>query len=318
MSLLLLGIPIGVVLLYLGAEWTVSGAKDLALRLGVTPFVVGLTVVAFGSSSPETVTALVSGDNPEIIIGNIVGSNILNIGLAVGLMAVLAPIACVYKMVRFEIVAMLVAVTAISVLSLNGSLGTLQGAILIVTFSMFLALVYLLKKDSGESTAPGEAPALGMSTAKCVVFVAIGICVLYIGARGFVGGAVELAGMLGVSDLLIGLVIVAVGTGLPELCISLVATRRHENELVVSNVVGSIVFNSLFALGIGTVFFTVPINHYMLVFHMPVMILMAIALAAMIRLGNRVGRVGGAALAAAYITYVCLTVTFPELTWGAS
>ncbi|MDR3205500.1 MAG: calcium/sodium antiporter [Candidatus Methanoplasma sp.] len=316
MSLLLLGIPIGIVLLYFGAEWTVSGAKDLALRLGVAPFVVGLTVVAFGSSSPETVTALVSGDNPEIIVGNIVGSNILNMGLAIGLTAILAPIACAYRKIRFEIAAMLIAVTAIGVLSLNGTLGTMQGAVLIAAFAVFLALVYLLKKDSGSDDSEEVAP-LGMSTAKCIVFIAVGILALYFGARGFVGGAVELAGMLGVSDLLIGLVIVAVGTGLPELCICLVAAHRRENELVVSNIVGSIVFNSLFALGIGVSFTAVPITHYMLVFHMPVMILMAVILALMIRLGSKVGRIGGAALAAAYAAYLCVMILFPELTSAA-
>jgi cation:H+ antiporter len=316
MSWLLLGIPIGIVLLYLGSEWTVGGAKKLAIRLGVAPFVIGLTVVAFGSSSPELVTTLVSGNNPQLIVGNIVGSNILNVGLALAAAALIAPIACSYKTIRFELTAMVVAVVAVTALSLSGVLGWTEGIVLLIALFVFVYLVYVLKKKSGDTDDPEVDPTESASLPKCAILIVVGIIVLYFGARAFIDGAVELAGMMGVSELLIGLIIVAVGTGLPETCISLVGAYRHENELVVSNIVGSIVFNSFFALGAGILFTSVEITHYMMVFHMPVMILFAVLLALMIRAGNKVTRWEGALLLIMYAAYIGAMITMPELTSG--
>ncbi|MDR2845788.1 MAG: calcium/sodium antiporter [Candidatus Methanoplasma sp.] len=316
MSWLLLGIPIGIVLLYFGSEWTVGGAKKLAIRLGVAPFVIGLTVVAFGSSSPELVTTLVSENNPQIIVGNIVGSNILNVGLSLALAALITPIICSYKAIRFELIAMVVAVVAVTVLSLSGVLGWMEGIILLVALCVFVCLVYFLKKISGETDDPEVDPTERASLPKCIVLVAVGIVALYLGARAFIGGSVELAEMMGVSELLIGLIIVAVGTGLPETCISLVGAYRHENELVVSNIVGSIVFNSFFALGVGILFTSVEITHYMMVFHMPVMIIFAVLLALIIRSGSRVTRGEGAVLLVMYAAYIGAMIMMPELTQG--
>ena len=117
MSWELIGIPIGIVFLYFGSEWMVDGAKKIAFRLGIAPFVVGLTVVAFGSSAPEAITSLVSGSNPQIIAGNIVGSNIANVGIAIGLSALMAPLACKYKEIRFELITMMAASIGITLLA---------------------------------------------------------------------------------------------------------------------------------------------------------------------------------------------------------
>lgn len=321
MSWILLGIPIGIVLLYFGSEWMVDGAKKMAIRLGVTPFVVGLTVVAFGSSAPEVVTSLVSGNNPQIILGNIVGSNIANVGLAIGLAALISPVACKYKEIRFELISMMVAVFVVTLMSLTGALGLIEGTILVASLFVFVFLAYRLKgkdkidvKDEKVSKVVEES--IKTPLWKSVLLVVVGLALLYFGARAFIDGAVVLAEMFGVSDLMIGLIVVAVGTSLPELCICIIAAYRKENEIVVSNIVGSIVFNCFFALGVGVMYTTVPVTHYTMVFHLPVMILMAGLLALMIRSGNRINRLEGVALIGVYVVYVALMGLFPELTQG--
>ena len=318
MSWMLLGIPLGVILLYLGSEWMVDGAKKTAIRLGVTPFLVGLTVVALGSSAPEVVTSLLSSNNPQIIVGNIVGSNIANVGLAIGIAAVISPIACRFAGIKFEIASMLTAVLIVSLLALTGVLGLFHGMILLSALFIFIYLTYRLKKGSAaekdEESEKEETKKTPMW--KCVVLVVAGMIFLYLGARVFIGGAVELAGMFGVSDLMIGLIVVAIGVSLPELCICVVAAYRKENELVVSNIVGSVVFNCFFALGAGVVFTTVPVTHYTMVFHLPVMLLMAALLVLMIRAGNKVTRWEGAVLICIYAAYISLMGIFPELTQG--
>jgi len=321
MSWILFGIPIGIILLYFGSEWMVDGAKKMALRLGVTPFAVGLTVVAFGSSSPEVITSLVSGENPQIILGNIVGSNIANVGLAIGLAAIISPIVCKFTAIKFELAAMIFAVVIITVMALTGSLGFVEGAILLFALAVFIYFVYTLKKkdpDNTDSEVSEEDIEESASTPvwRCVLFVVVGIVALYFGARAFIGGAVELAEIFGVSDLLIGLLVVAIGVSLPELCICIVAAYRKENEIVVSNIVGSIVFNCFFALGVGILFTTVPVTHYTMVFHMPVMILIAALLLIMVRFNKGVSRSNGAVLVAIYAIYVSAMVIFPQLTEG--
>ncbi|MDR2698189.1 MAG: calcium/sodium antiporter [Candidatus Methanoplasma sp.] len=320
MSWILLGIPLGIVLLYFGSEWMVDGAKKTAIRLGVTPFLVGLTVVAMGSSAPEVITSLVSSGNPQIIVRNIVGSNIANIGLAIGLAAVVSPIICRFDGIRFEMFSMLAAVLLVSLLSLTGTLGPIQGAVLLAALIIFIYLTYKLRRGDPSESSGEEDPekeGSGKTPAwKCLLLVAAGMAFLYLGARAFIEGAVELAGVFGVSDLMIGLIVVAIGVCLPELCICVVAAYRKENELVVSNIVGSVVFNSFFALGVGVVYTEVPVTHYTMVFHLPVMIMMAVLALIMVRSGNKVSRPQGAALICVYSVYILLMALFPELTQG--
>ena len=319
-SWILLGIPIGMILLYFGSEWMVDGAKKMAIRLGVTPFLVGLTVVAMGSSAPELITSLVSSENPQFIVGNIVGSNIANVGLAIGLAALITPIVCRFDDIRFELFSMIAAVAAISLLALTGSLGFIQGMILLAGLVVFIYFAYRLRRktsfeETEEETLEKE-ESIKMPLWKCIILVVAGIAFLYLGARAFIEGAVELAGMFGVSELMTGLIVVAIGVCLPELSISLVAAYRKENELAVSNIVGSVVFNSFFALGIGVLYTTVPVTHYTMVFHMPIMIMMALLLVLMIKAGNRISRWEGAVLVCIYAAYIALMAVFPELTQG--
>ncbi len=318
MDWVLLGIPVGIVLLYFGSDWLVKGGKGLALRLGVPPFVIGLTVLAFGSSAPECITSIVSTSNPEIITGNVIGSNIANIGLAIGLAALVAPMAAKYSTMRFELAVMMATTLALAVLAFVGYAGFWVGIVFVISLLVFIYVVYYLKKDDKEgqeaysSEVEDDGPSYGSPV--LVLLVIAGLVLLYFGARFFVDGAVELASMLGMSDLLIGLIVVAVGTSLPEICISLIAAKRGENDLAVSNIVGSNIFNILFVLGIGASLVTVPIADSVLYFHMPVMILLSLLMIASARFKNGISRPMGALLISIYVAYVAIMIAVPSLT----
>ncbi len=205
-----------------------------------------------------------------------------------------------------------------AVLSLTGSLGWWQGLILLAALVVFI--VEVIRRKKGDPAAQREAAKeLGAETKpawQCLVLIAVGIVGLYFGARFFIAGATDLAGLLGVSDLLIGLLVVAVGTALPELCVCLMAAWRHENELAVSNIVGSIIFNIGFALALGILFTNVPVTPYVLVFHLPLMLIMGLLLVLMVRRHNDVSRREGALLLIIYVAYVAAMIAFPALTQG--
>lgn len=321
MDWILLGIPIGIVMLYFGSDWMVKGGKGLALRLGVAPFVIGLTVLAFGSSAPECVTSIVSGDTPQIIIGNVVGSNIANIGLAIGLAALVGPLAAKYSTMRFELIVMMLSAVLITVMAMTGAIGTVEGLILMALLFVFVFSVYRLKKDDAEGqeaytseVEEDDGPEFMRKTPFQILLVIVGLVLLYFGARFFIDGAKELASMVGVSDMLIGLIVVAIGTSLPELCISVMAAYRGEADLAVSNIVGSNIFNAFFVLGVGASLSTVPIVDSMMCFHLPVMLIFSAVMFLMIRGRNRIDRPMGAILVAMYAAYIAVMAFVPSLT----
>ena len=321
MDWILLGIPIGIVMLYFGSDWMVKGGQGLALRLGVAPFVIGLTVLAFGSSAPECVTSIVSGDTPQIIIGNVVGSNIANIGLAIGLAALVGPLAAKYSTMRFELIVMMLSAVLITVMAMTGAIGTVEGLILMVLLFVFVFSVYRLKKDDAEGqeaytseVEEDDGPEFMRKTPFQILLVIVGLVLLYFGARFFIDGAKELASMVGVSDMLIGLIVVAIGTSLPELCISVMAAYRGEADLAVSNIVGSNIFNAFFVLGVGASLSTVPIVDSMMCFHLPVMLVFSAVMFLMIRGRNRIDRPMGAILVAMYAAYIAVMAFVPSLT----
>ena len=317
----LIGILLGIVMLYFGSDWLVDGAKKLALRLGIAPFVIGLTVLAFGSSAPEAVTSIVSTSTPEIIIGNVIGSNIANIGLCIGLAALLNPMVAKYVSMRFEIIAMVASVSLITLLGISGYIGMIDGIILVSLLIAFVLCVYFMKRGDKEAqesyVSEVEDVEIDRSAKKLILWIGmciVGLVLLYFGARFFVDGATELAKILGISELMIGLIVVAIGTSLPELCISLMASYRGENELAVSNIVGSNIFNSLFVLGIGALLVDVPVLDTTLMFHMPVMIGLSVLMFLMVYRNNKIGKVSGAILLTVYVAYIAAMAIFPSLT----
>jgi cation:H+ antiporter len=264
---------IGLVMLYYGAEWLVKGSSSFARSLGISPIVIGLTVVAFGTSAPELVVSVISSIKGKsmIAVGNVVGSNICNIALVLGLSAVLQPLRCDRSVVKRDIPIMLGVSLYLLAISLNSTLGRVEGAtlfggVILYTFSNY----YLAKKvpitASAGAEFAAEAVAAGMeeieyvaSRFKQVVLIVVGIVGVVAGAEILINAAVKIMQVLGVSQKFIGLTIVAFGTSLPELATSVVAAMRKEMDISIGNLVGSNVFNILSVLGVASLVRPIPI-----------------------------------------------------------
>lgn len=260
----------GFTLLYYGAEWLVKGSSSLAKSLGVTPVVIGLTVVAFGTSAPELVVSVVSSIQGKsmIAVGNVVGSNICNIALVLGVSAVFQPITCHASVVKRDIPIMIGISLYLLVLSLNSTIGrfeggTLFGGIILYTFFNY----YTARRESASGADEAAVMSqLGLeevdfmaSRGKQLLFIGVGICGVVLGAQLVVDSAVKIMTVLGVSEKFIGLTIVAFGTSLPELATSVVAAVKKEMDISLGNLVGSNVFNILSVLGAASLIRPIPI-----------------------------------------------------------
>ena len=306
---------VGAALLYLGSEWLVRGGKGLALNFGISPFIIGLTILAFGSSAPEAITSIVSVDNPSIIIGNVVGSNIANIGLAIGIAAIAGPMVAKYSTMRQELWTMLLAAIGLCILAILGDITWIAGIVLIALLGVFIYYVFRVKgsDEEGMEVYTEEVTADTLSTPVLTLLVIVGLVALYFGARFFVDGAVDLAKALRVPQLIIGLVVVAIGTSLPELCISVLAAYRGEADMAVANIVGSNIFNIFFVLGIGAVLTDVPVSESMLMFHLPVMVILSVVMFLLVRFRNKMDRKSGVLLLAIYAAYIAIIFANPDL-----
>jgi cation:H+ antiporter len=303
----LLWFGLGLSLLILGADWFLRGASGVALRYGISPFVVGLLIIGFGTSSPElavNVSAVWRGSY-DLALGNVVGSNIANIGLIVGLSALIAPLAVHMRLLRVETPLMILVGILLWVLCLDGLLGRGDALVLLLGFAGLL--VYVARTARMES-ADVQAefgdhaktrPGLKRNLAKLV----IGLAVLLLGADLMVDSAVLLARMWGWSELLIGLTVGAIGTSLPELASSLLAARRGQVDIAVGNVVGSCLFNILLILGITAMIHPLPVDPQLLWVQLPVMVLFLAALYPILRQGLNVRRGEGAILLLAFIGF---------------
>lgn len=315
MDLVLLGIPLGIVMLYLGSDWLVKGAKNLALRLGVAPFVIGLTIIAFGTSAPELITSVMSTSNPDLILGNVIGSNIVNIGIAIAVAALICPMAAKYTTMRIEITTMVLLSVLLLGLSFTGTIGLPFGVLLFAILFVFLYLVYRTKRNDTEGQAQytSEVSGSDMGYPKMAVLIVAGLVLLYFGADVFVDGAVELAHMAGISDLLVGLIVVAIGTSLPEICVSVLSARRGENDLAVSNIVGSNIFNATAVLGAGALLADIHVSDEVVYFHLPVMIFISLCMYVSVRRDNMINRRSATVFLGTYIVYLALMIAFPSL-----
>jgi cation:H+ antiporter len=244
----------GIVLLYLGGESLVRGAVALARALGWSPLVIGLTVVSFGTSSPElasTFAASLSGA-PEIAFGNVVGSNIANIGLILGLTAIIWPLETTARFLKREVPFMLISSALLFPVVANGIVSRLEGLVLFLLLIAFI--VYLMRRERERSSVEADFEReFGdgrVSPPKSIFLVVLGIALLVVGAHSLVTGGVAIARVIGVSERVIGLTLVAFGTSLPELAASLVAGLKKEGDIVLGNIVGSNIFNVLCILGI--------------------------------------------------------------------
>ena len=265
MILSVLAVVIGLVVLVWSADRFVDGAVGVAQFLGMSTFLIGMLVVGFGTSAPEMVVSILSAlnDTPQLALGNAYGSNIANIALILGATAIVAPVV-VKKQAMLRDIPILILMTVLTVLLLkDGNVSFADGAVLLVAFvalTLFNVFMELKEKRNREKESEStEEPApVKDSIGKSILWLFVGIALLIASSRLLVWGAVNIAQALGVSDLLIGLTIVAVGTSLPELASSIAAARRGENDLAVGNVIGSNAFNTLVVVGIAAVI--APIN----------------------------------------------------------
>ncbi len=309
-------VVLGLALLYFGAEWLVRGSSSLAVRAGISPLVVGLTVVAFGTSAPELVVSVKANlvGQSELALGNVVGSNICNICLVLGVAALIFPLHIKRQVVRREMPILLV-VSFVFYWMLRdgmvsvGEAGALAvGIVLYVVFSLRAA-----KKEPTESGVDGEALAAaeksGFGAVLLDVFlVALGMVVLVFGADSLVRGGASLASGFGVSEAVIGLTLVAFGTSLPELATSVVAAMKKEGDICVGNAVGSCIFNLLAVIGIAGLFGPLETGGITSV-DLWVMLGATIVLLPMMAKGMSLARWEGAVLLAAYLGYTTWLVT---------
>lgn len=279
---------VGFILLVAGAALLVHGASRLASALKVSPLVIGLTVVAYGTSMPELVVSANAALNQQagIALGNVVGSNIFNILGILGFSALVGPLIVSSRLVRVDVPLMIGVSLVLLVMALDGTVGRIDGALLLLGLTAYTVVTWLSQRRS--STANGQdqetlGDSLGShrisSTGMNVGFVVIGLLMLVFGAQQTVDGAIEAAQALQVSDLIIGLTVVAIGTSLPELATSVMATFRGERDLAVGNVVGSNIFNILGVQGLASVvsWTGVPVDPTVMRFDLLVMIAASVA-----------------------------------------
>jgi cation:H+ antiporter len=292
----------GLVALFLGGEALVRGSVGIARKLAIPPLLIGLTVVGFGTSTPEllvSVDAALRGV-PDIAVGNIVGSNIGNILLIVGLSALVWPIRVMGGTLRRDTAVMMAAALALIPLFWLGQMGRLSGGILVAGLIGYLVWAYL--HPGPDSAEDDTAPVLPLW--QSALWVAVGLGALMIGARFLVDGAVNIARGYAVSEAFIGLTIVAVGTSLPELATSLIAALRRQSEIAIGNIVGSNIFNVLGILGVTALIAPIPVADRFLRFDLPVMIAASLVLTALLLTRPKIGRPVGVVLLLAYVAYI--------------
>ena len=304
-ALYLLG---GLVLLFIGAEGLIRGSSNLAIKIGITPLVVGLTVVAFGTSAPELVVSLKAAliGNSSIALGNVIGSNIANIALILGVAALIRPLDVHANVIMREIPIMIGISILLIILLLDGEIGLIDGVIFVTGVVVYTIVnIFLARKEKNPEVdaefKEGLESKLGVPIS--ILFVVVGLGLLILGANFFVQSAIAIAKLFHLSDAVIGLTIVAVGTSLPELITSIVASYKKEADIAIGNVVGSNIFNILSILGITAII--IPISSAGISYvDLGIMLIAAIVLFPLSRSGFLITRLEGAILVVGYVIYI--------------
>lgn len=302
-------------MLVVGAEAMVRGASRLAIALGVSPLIVGLTVVSFSTSSPELAVSVQSSlaNQADIALGNVVGSNIVNVLIVLGASALIIPLIVHQQLVRLDVPIMIGVSVLTLVFSLDGNISQFEGVLLVGGLVLYmLVMVYLSRRQKQAGTEDfdreySDNKPRGMrAMALNLGFIALGLVLLVVGSGWMVDGAVQIARLLGISELIIGLTVVAVGTSLPEIVTSIVAALRGERDIAVGNVVGSNIFNILGVLGLAAVASSsgVAVSPAALSFDLPIMIVVALICLPIFFSNYHVERWEGALFVALYIAYI--------------
>lgn len=302
MTYILFGL--GLVALFFGGEYLVRGAVGIARRFRVPPLVIGMTIVGFGTSMPELLVSLEAAlkGSPAIAMGNVVGSNIANILLILGISALLFPIAIPFLRVRRDLVIGVLVSLGLWLVILDGQLARIEGIGLLLGLAVFL---WLCMRGPAEPEDDMPLPAVLPS----VLMTIGGLIVLMIGARLLVDSASEIARAFGISEAVIGLTVVAVGTSLPELATSVTAALRRQSDIAVGNVIGSNIFNILAILGATSVIVPIPVEARFVTLDLPIALLAAVVLLALIALRGGLSRLTGVLLLGGYAGYLVIAGT---------
>lgn len=303
----------GGIFLYFGAEGLIRGSASVAIRNGITPLVVGLTIVAFGTSSPELVVSVSAAlrENSGIAFGNVVGSNICNIALILGIAALISPIKVNIKLIKKDILIMIGSTILLIIMIMDDTLGRFEGIIL---FSGIIAYtgytLFMAKKE--KKKLDEQLPEVKRKAWLDIAFIIGGLIILVVGANLFIDGAIRIAKILEVSDVIIGLTIVAVGTSLPELATSVLAAIKKEGDISIGNIVGSNIFNILCILGIASILQPIVLTgaNQVNYIDMIVMILIAIILLPLAWTKLEISRLEGAFMLFLYLGYVYYMFTY--------
>ena len=315
---------VGISGVYFGAEWLVKGSSKLSRDLGIRPIVIGLTVVAFGTSSPElavSLTASIKGSN-DIAIGNIIGSNIANIGLILGISAIVLPLKVEKLLMKRELPLMIGISAALYFMAIDRKIGFIDGLLLFTGIVFFIGYqVYSTfnhKKESQNSMAGNPDSKTGMPEStneddqtrrhllSNIIYIVIGLACLLAGSHVLVKSAIFIAGSFGISEMVIGMSVVAFGTSVPEMATSVVSVLKKEADICVGNVIGSNIFNILMVLGSVALVRPLNVERGTLFFEFPAMLLFSLALIPMIRGGLTVNRLAGVVLTSGYLAFIFL------------
>ena len=297
---------IGLVMLCFGGNWLVSGGVSIAKKFRISNLVIGMTIVAYGTSTPELAASIAAaGDHSAIILGNIVGSNIANVGMVIGVAAILVPLAVQKSVLRKEIPIMLGVSALLVLLSIDGEISQYDGTILLIGLGLFAAYTFRSALKQREKNVDDSNSTKNNVYLKSIGLIGIGIIVLYIGAILTVDNAVVIATELGLSEKIIGLTVIAIGTSLPELITSIIAIRKGHSDIGIGNIIGSNIYNILMIMGVGAALGGVLITADVYVDY-AIMIIFSISL--LIGLKTKIiNQTMGVILATGYVLYLVTT-----------
>ena len=308
---------IGLIVLVLGGEFLVKGAVGFSSAMKISPLIIGMTVVAFGTSAPELIVSLTSSldGTPDIAVGNVVGSNIANIALVLGITVLIFPIVADRQTKRLDLPMMLFATFLFFFFAKDGLLTLIEGVVLLLTIITFT--IFLIRKGRKQSIASGNdidwTEERNVSNYwRALFFLHLGFVGLYFGADWFIDGAVGVADILLPNnenkEAIIGVTVVAFGTSAPELVASCVAAYRKQTDISIGNLIGSNIFNILVVLGVTSTVTPIPVSQELLEFDFLWMIGVALLLVLLVAIGSRIGRLKGAIFLSTYIGYIVIIV----------
>ena len=297
---------VGLMMLCFGGNWLVSGGVAIARRFRISNLVIGMTIVAYGTSTPELAASVAAaGEHSAIILGNIVGSNIANVGMVIGIAAILVPLTVSKSVLRKEIPIMLGVSFLLVLISVDGEISQYDGILLLAGLGVFA--YYTFKDAMKQRTENKEKTPQGANNVylKSAGLIGIGVILLYVGARLTVDNAIVLATEFGLSEKIIGLTVIAIGTSLPELITSIIAIRKGHADIGVGNIIGSNIYNILMIMGVGAALGGVMVGADVYVDY-AIMIIFSLSLLIALKTGI-IGRAMGICLTIGYVAYLAVT-----------